>query len=63
MSNNINEILSDDERLDLWVELCLLAKTLDELTDWWWQLDPGLSAANNRRAGISRAASDSENPE
>ncbi|MEM6962071.1 MAG: hypothetical protein AAF550_10070 [Myxococcota bacterium] len=48
----LDEVLSEDERLDLWIELNVLATQILEFADWWWRLDPGLRQANDRRAGM-----------
>lgn len=48
----LDDVLNEDERLDLWIEMSLLATMLQEYTDWWWTLDTGLHRANARRAGI-----------
>ena len=53
MNYKLEDLLTDDERLDLWLELSVLANTIDEVTDWWWRVDPGIRRANLQRAGQS----------
>ena len=48
----LDDVLTEDERLDLWIEMNLLAATIQEYTDWWWELDTGLRRANARRSGV-----------
>jgi len=48
----LDDILTEDERLDLWVEMNLLAAMIHEYTDRWWDLDIGLRRANARRSGV-----------
>ncbi|MEL6339765.1 MAG: hypothetical protein AAFQ65_07645 [Myxococcota bacterium] len=45
-------MLNENERLELWLELNVLATQILEFADWWWRLDPGLRRANDRRAGV-----------
>ena len=45
----LDEVLTEDERLDMWAEMMTLATAMQEYCDWWWQLDNGMRAANNRR--------------
>jgi len=53
MTSKLDEVLSEEERLDLWCEIQVLAYAMLEMCDWWWNLDPGLSACTNRRANIA----------
>jgi len=57
----LDEVLSEDERLDLWIEMNILAVAIQEYTDWWWTLDKGLRNANNRRAEILPRDSEDQN--
>ena len=52
MKTRLDEVLNEEERLDLWCEIQVLANAMLEFSDWWWHLDPGLSACTNRRAGV-----------
>jgi hypothetical protein len=61
MTSRLDEVLTEDERLDLWCEIQVLAHAMLEMCDWWWELDPGLSSCTDRRAGIR--SSDSESPD
>lgn len=46
----LQDVLTEDERLDLWAEMMLVASVIQEYADWWWKVDPGLHRANERRA-------------
>jgi hypothetical protein len=48
----LDEVLTEDERLELWLELNVLATQMLEYADWWWRLDEGLRRANARRCGV-----------
>jgi len=56
----LDEVLTEDERLDLWVEMNLVAAMIHEYTDWWWELDKGLRRANARRSGVDDEEIDTE---
>ncbi len=45
----LDEVLTEDERLDLWAEMMVLATAMQEYCDWWWTLDAGMRGANDRR--------------
>ena len=45
----LDEVLTEDERLDMWVEMMVLATAMQEYCDWWWTLDAGMRGANDRR--------------
>ena len=45
----LDEVLTEDERLDMWAEMMTLATAMHEYCDWWWRLDKGMRAANDRR--------------
>jgi hypothetical protein len=46
---NLQDVLSEDERLELWAEMMFLATIIQEYADSWWSVDPGLRRANERR--------------
>ena len=56
----LDEVLNEDERLGLWVEMMVMATAIQEYADWWWQLDPGLRRANAKRAGVDEAEPEAE---
>ena len=41
----LEEVLTEDERLDLWAEMMALSTAMQEYCDWWWRLDTGLRGA------------------
>jgi hypothetical protein len=45
----LDEVLTEDERLDLWAEMMALSTAMQEYCDWWWDLDAGMRCANDRR--------------
>lgn len=45
----LDDVLTEDERLDLWAEMMALSTMMQEYCDWWWRLDAGMRRANNRR--------------
>ena len=49
MKSKLEEVLTPEERLDLWVEMMALATAMQEYCDWWWLLDDGMRDANKRR--------------
>jgi hypothetical protein len=49
MKPRLEDVLTDDERLDLWVEMMALATAMQEYCDWWWRLDAGMRLANDSR--------------
>jgi len=46
---NLDEVLTEDERLDMWADMMALAVAMQEYCDWWWSLDAGMRNANDRR--------------
>lgn len=47
----LDEVLTEEERLELWLELNVIATQMIEYADRWWNLDTGLRRANARRTG------------
>lgn len=47
-----DEVLTEDERLELWLQLNVMATQMLEYADRWWRLDEGLRRANARRCGV-----------
>ena len=45
----LDEVLTEEERLDLWAEMMALSTAMQEYCDWWWRLDAGMRGANDRR--------------
>ena len=45
----LDEVLTEEERLDLWAEMMALSTAMQEYCDWWWRLDAGMRATNDRR--------------
>ncbi len=45
----LDDVLTEDERLDLWAEMMALSTAMQEYCDWWWRLDAGMRGANDRR--------------
>ena len=54
----LDDVLTEDERLDLWAEMMVLSTAMQEYCDWWWRLDAGMRGANDRRCYGERAPSD-----
>ena len=52
MTTKLEDMLTDDERLDLWAEMMALATAMQEYCDWWWQLDKPMRQANHRRCHV-----------
>ena len=46
----LDEVLTEDERLDMWAEMRALSTAMQEYCDWWWTLDAGMRIANDRRS-------------
>ena len=45
----LDDVLTEDERLDLWAEMMALSTAMQEYCDWWWRLDAGMRHVNDRR--------------
>ena len=50
----LDDVLTEDERLDLWAEMMALSTAMQEYCDWWWRLDAGMRAANDRRCNTGQ---------
>lgn len=45
----LDDVLTEDERLDLWAEMMALSAAIQEYCNWWWSLDEGMRNADERR--------------
>jgi hypothetical protein len=54
MNMEPEDVLTDDERLDLWAELMAIANAIQDYCDQWWLLDRGIRDANDLRCHKTR---------
>jgi hypothetical protein len=51
MKLRLEDVLSAEQRLDLWAEMMTTAAMMQEYCDWWWRLDDSMRRANDLRHG------------
>ena len=57
----LDQVLTEDERLDLWADMMALSTAMQEYCDWWWRLDAGMRGANKQRCHTADDRTDQPN--